>query len=134
MAKLSKEVERKTKECNTLIRQNEEIKIKINEHRLIVVTTKRAITTNSKQLLHLQTSIQKMLESNHLFTNEKLQRKIEKMMKKEETEEKNTENEILRLTERLRHVRRPLFVIAQYRFIHIYLLFVRLVGTYSMLT
>ena len=130
MAKLSKEVERKTKECNTLIRQNEEIKIKINEHRLIVVTTKRAITTNSKQLLHLQNSIQKMLESNHLFTtNEKLQRKIEKMMKKEETEEKNTENEILRLTERLRHVRRPLFVIAPHLYIFIYCLYDSLVPT-----
>ena len=70
-----------------------------------------------------------MLESNHLFTNEKLQRKIEKMMKKEETEEKNTENEILRLTERLRHVRRPLFVIAPHLYIFIYCLYDSLVPT-----
>ena len=46
-----------------------------------------------------------MLESTYLIKNEKLQKKIKKMMRKEEMEEKNTEKEILRLTERLRHVR-----------------------------
>jgi hypothetical protein len=108
LAKLSTEVERRTKECDTLTRENEQIKLQINDHRLMIGNTKRGIHINSKHLSRLKESMENMLKKNLLIKNERLVRTMENMTRKEEKEEEKAEKEILRLSERLYHLKRTL--------------------------
>ena len=108
MQKFQSKLEKNTKGSNSITKSNEEIRRNINDQRLMVQNTKRGLIINSKRLNDLKTSMESMLSNQILIANEKLERKIGKIMMKEEKANRKVENEILRLSERLFHAKRIL--------------------------
>ena len=63
LAKLATRVARETKQYDLLIKSNEQIRLKVNEHRLILINTKGAVLAMGKHIERIRADMKVLLPS-----------------------------------------------------------------------
>ena len=102
LAKLATKVEKETKDYDSLEQLNDRIKLKIDEHRMLLINTKNAVLKMGKQISRLRDEVKKMLSSNNLAEmNSRLERKLDRARAKESKQEERVRQKINRLKEEL---------------------------------